>query len=87
MHTIPHLYTHPASREDATLPIYVGAYFLSNSLHLNARKYISHNIYTCTTLLLLLLVLPLFTTTLGCATTVSWLLLALGVTKEGRSLC
>ena len=41
MHTIPYLYTHPASREDATLPIYVGAYFLSNSLHLNARKYIT----------------------------------------------
>ena len=38
-------------------------------------------------LLLLLLVLPLFTTTLGCATTVGWLLLAFRVTKEGRSLC
>jgi len=41
MHTIPPLYTHPVSCEDVTpqLFIHVGAYFLSNSLYSNARKF------------------------------------------------
>ena len=51
-----------------TISINVGAYFLSNSLHSNARKYTSHNIpYTLPT------TPP--NSLLGCATTEGWLLL------------
>ena len=43
MHTMPHLYTHPASRKNVMQQsyIYMGAYFLTNSLCSNTRKYIS----------------------------------------------